>query len=277
MSELPDYVLALIADIAKSQGFTEYKTVCSAGSNHGDNYLGVLTAVTLSGIRNNNSNEGEDKLHLLCKLAPSNASRRQKFHSPDVFRREALMYNKILPLFAEFQREKGLTENEGFIAYPKCYVAIADEKTDQLVVIMEDLRPKGFAMFPKQQTVPADHSYRVIEQLAKFHAVSFALKQQRPEVYEDLKQCNDIMLEFFNSGSTAQTIRMSIEKDITLLDDKRQIEIMEELKENLEDIFHSCHADGACEPFGVIGHGDCHNNNILYRYEEGVSFTSTNC
>lgn len=276
VSELPEFVMALISDIAKSEGFTDYKTEYAPGSNHGDNFLGVLTTVTLSGSRNNNINDtvGEEKLHLLVKLAPSNATRRNEFHSLEVFQRETLMYNKILPLFDDFQREKGLSEKERFTAYPKCYVAVADDEKDELVVIMEDLRPNGFSMWPKQEIVTIDHSYRVVEQLAKYHAVSYALKQQRPEVVEELQTCNDIMNDFFKSGAMATSFRVTIEKIIDSLEDKRHIAIMEELKENLEEIFYDCHGQGVNEPFAVLTHGDPHNNNILYRYEEGVSFAT---
>lgn len=273
MSELPEYVLALIADIAKTEGFLEYETTYAAGSNHGDNFLGVLTTATLSGPRKNAAS-GEvknDTIHLLCKLAPDNPIRRREFHSYDVFRREALMYNEILPSFAKFQREKGLADGEGFVAYPNCYVAIADEENDQLVVIMDDLRPQQFAMWPKQETVPADHSYCIVEQLAKLHAISFAMKQQQPHEYEKLKKYNDIMLDFFrNTGATA-AFEASFDKIISSLDDQRHIDIMNELKTNVLAIAEACTGEGVCEPFGVIGHGDCHNNNILYRHKNGVS------
>lgn len=271
MCDLPDYALDLINDIAKSEGFTDYTTEYKPGSNHGDNFLGIMTCVTVCGPRNNNSSTvSNETLHLLCKLAPTNPIRRKEFRSADVFRREALMYNKILPQFKEFQDEKGLTDSDSFNAYPKCYVAIADEERDQFIVIMEDIRPKGFAMWPKRETVPADHSYRIVEQLAKLHAVSFALKDQRPSAYAELKNYRDIMSDFYNFGNMDLSFQSAMDRTIQSLSKVEHINAMKGIKENLNEFFNFTHSSVECEPFGVLGHGDCHNNNVLYRYEEGV-------
>lgn len=267
MSDLPDYVLDLLNDVAKAEGFTSYTTEFKAGSNHGDNFLGVLTSVTVKGQRNNN----DEQLHLLVKLAPTNEIRRQEFHSIAVFKREALMYNKILPSFRDFQREKGLADDEAFTAYPKCYVAIADEKKDQFVVIMEDLRPKGFTMWPKSVPAPADNSYRVVEQLARLHAVSFALKDQRPAVYEELREIKDIICDFFKGPNMSKVMTMSYSRAVDALDNEEHKKILTEVLDNFEQFFNDIHEDGACDPFGVINHGDCHNNNILYKHDPEVS------
>lgn len=271
MSDLPDYALDLINDVAKSEGFTDYTTELKPGSNHGDNFLGIMTSVTICGQRNNNdSTVSLEKLHLLCKLAPSNPIRRQEFRSVDVFRREAIMYNKILPQFKAFQAEKGLSDNDGFNSYPKCYAAIVDEEKDQFIVIMEDIRPKGFAMWPKRKTVLSEHSYAVVEQLAKFHAISFALKDQRPDDYAELKKLHDILSVFFYSGHMEAAFEKNLERTIKSLADADHIRVMNGVRGNLKKFFNDCHGDDVCEPFGVLGHGDCHNNNILYRHQEGV-------
>lgn len=266
MSELPDYVLDLIAKIAKDEGFIDYKINLKPGSNHGDNFLGVMTSATITGIRNNN----DEQLHLLCKLAPSNSMRRQEFQSVAVFQRETLMYNKILPLLAKFQKEKGLPLDYCFTAYPKCYVAIADEENDQFLVIMEDLRPQGFTMWPKNKVVAVNHASCVVEQLAKLHAISFAIKDQRPKLYEELKEVKDLFGNFFKSENLVHAMNMGFDRAIGALENKEHVKIAEEVKENGRQLFQDCLTDGACEPFGVIGHGDCWTNNILYRYAEGV-------
>lgn len=272
MSDLPDYVVELLAKIAESEGFTDYKTDIQPGSNHGDGFLGIMTSVVLSGQRNNNSSTSDDKIHLLCKLAPTNETRRKEFHSAIVFIREALMYNKILPIFAKFQKEKGLSEEESFTSYPKCYEAIADEEKDQFVIIMEDLRPQGFTMWPKNKPVPANHAYAVVEQLGRLHGISFALKDQRPDVYEELKQVPDVLRVFFQSDIMLPFMHMAYDRAIAILEDQEHIDAANDIKAHTREYFEGCLKDGVCEPFGVIGHGDCWNNNLLYQYKEGVSY-----
>lgn len=267
MSELPKYVDALLEDIIASKGFTNYTIEYKPGSNHGDNFLGVMTSVTVSGIRN----EKEAQLHLVCKLAPSNAARREEFKSGTVFLREAIMYNEILPLFTEFQREKGLCDNDAFKSYPKCYKAIADEAADQMVIIMEDMRPKGFTMYPRNKPTTAENVFKLVEQLGRFHGISFALKHQRPAIYERLQQLPDIFCEVFLSDNFLKSLGMGYDRAIASLKDEKHIEILSDVKANMKEYMCEMLREGACGDFGVIAHGDPHLNNILYKYQNGVS------
>lgn len=271
--DLPDYVVDLVNKIAKSEGFTEFNIVIKPGSNHGDNFMSVLTSAIISGARVNVNGDsiGNDELYLLCKLAPSNPVRRKEFHSVIVFQREVKIYQKILPLFAEFQREKGLAPSDSFIAYPKCYEAIADEEKDQFVIIMEDLRPQGFAMWPKFKGTPANHELLVMEHLGKLHGISFALKDQRPDAYEELKELDDLIIQFFNNESMTNVVNLGFDRAVAVLEDNDHKRIMEDVRANSRQYFIECLKEGVCEPFGVVGHGDCWNNNIIYLHKDGVS------
>lgn len=272
MSELPEYVEKLLKDVIKSEGFTDYTVQYQPGSNHGDNYLGVMTSVTVSGTRNKSGRQLIDQLHLVCKLAPSTEARRKEFKSLVVFQREAVMYNKILPLLAEFQREKGLSKDEAFTAYPKCYVAIADETTEQMVVIMEDVRPKGFAMYPRNEPTTAENAFKFVEQLGRLHGISLALKDQRPDVYEGFKVLTDVMCEVFLSGNFIKALNLSYDRAIAALTNEKHIEILRDVKANMAQYLRDALTDGIWGEYGVIGHGDPHNNNILYKYANGVSW-----
>lgn len=272
MSELPEFVEKLLKDVIKSEGFTDYTVDYQPGSKHGDNYLGVMTSVTVSGTRNKKGHLVIDQLHLVCKLAPATEARRKEFKSFIVFEREALMYNKILPLFAEFQREKGLSKDEAFTAYPKCYVAIADEATDRLVVIMEDIRPKGFVMYPRNEPTTAENAFKLVEQLGRLHGISFALKDQRPEVYKSFNALTDVICEVFLSSNFTKSLSLSYDRAIASLTNEKHIEILRDVKANMSQYLQDTLTDCVWGEYGVIGHGDTHNNNILYKYDNGVSW-----
>lgn len=273
MADLPEYVHDLLNTIAKSEGFTEPTFEFKSGTNPGENWSGILTSITVRGRRLTNNTPEPDDLHLLCKLPPSNAARRQEFRSIQFFEREVYVYNHVLPLFANFQKERGLTASDSFVSYPKCYAAIADKEMDQYVVIMRDLRPDGFVMRPKEIVAPVDHLHKMFEELAKLHGISFALKDQRPDAYNELKRATDFFRDVFAPNSPMRML-LGYDRAIASLTDARHIKIVEDLKANISEYFEDCLGDNVYEPFGVFCHADCHNNNILFLYDDEVAIFS---
>lgn len=265
MGALPEYVIDLLNEIAKSEGFSDYHIEFEAGSKHADGFIGVLTSAKIVGKKKNVPNQ---QLSLLCKLAPENAARRAEFCTGVLFEREALAYNKILPGFIRFQEEKGLTKDEGFHAFPKCFAAIADEKKEQFVIIMEDLRASNFIMRPKEIPATADYAFLVIERLAKLHGISFAIKDQQPDFYEDLREVDDVLMKFAASQNIKKMWYSGFDRAIMTLRSKKHVDIIKEAKTNILKYFTDCLKPPVFEPFGVIGHGDCWNNNMLFQYED---------
>lgn len=272
MSVLPGYVNKLVAKIAVEAGFSEYSIETKPGSNQNDGFAASLTCVIISGQRQQFDGSGAtDELHLMCKLLPENSTRRKDLLVDELFEREALMYNKILPMFAAFQKEKGLKESECFVSYPKCYAAIADPINNEFVIIMDDLRRKGFVMWDIREAPPVQHLELVMAELAKFHAISFALKDQRPDAYNELKSHTDIMHRIFNGCVKQMTIE-GFERSIATLENSALVPKLIELKENHAKIQREYLLENSCEAFGVLGHGDCWTNNNMFRYENGVYY-----
>lgn len=269
MCELPDYVRVLLDDVAKSEGFTEgYEISVKPGCSQGDGFLGILISVTISGLR---YGENSGDLHLVCKSAPQNAARREGFESIVLCKREALMYEKILPALANFERDKGLVNSDRFTAYPKCYVSISDETKDQFVIIMEDVRPKGYSMWVRSDPLPIKYTCNLFDQLAKMHAISFALKQQRPRIYNEFREINDVVTGFIATATMADIINASLGRCLAAVEDPKHIEIVTDMIKNRCAYYDECISAENVEPFGAVTHGDCWINNILFRFNDNVS------
>lgn len=260
MYTLPPFVCKLIEKIAYDEGMSEgYRIETEPGSKPNDGIIADLIRVTVSDVATSN------KLQLICKLMPENIARISEFHTDKLFAREILMYTKILPRFLAFQREKSLSDAECFLSYPKCYAAVADQTKQEYVLILEDLRPKGFSMWNCQVAPPVDHAERVVEELAKLHAISFALKDQQPDVYEKLKGITDLLHILYRDGlKTMQN--EAYDRSIAVLANPAHAAKLIELKEISEWQMNAYMNEGLCEPFGVIGHGDCWTNNNMFRY-----------
>lgn len=266
MSTIPDYVRKLVEEIAESEGFTDYTIETQVGCNQEDGFVGALLKVIVSGDRDNAPN----KLHLLCKLIPDNAARRKEFNLDPLFVREILVYNEILPTITAFQREKGLSEADCFVSYPKCYSAVANQESDQYVIIMEDLRPQGFVMWSKRKPTPLDHAKQIITELAKMHSVSFAVKDQRPDIHDKFRKLTDLWGHLLHAGFMKMQ-QMAFKRAAAALDDAEHVAIVRDLMENTLKYYKECLDEDRSGPFGVVAHGDCWINNVLFRYNNQVS------
>ncbi|KAJ6632706.1 hypothetical protein Bhyg_16079 [Pseudolycoriella hygida] len=277
---LPDYLIDLLNNVAKNEGFESYNYSISAGSNHGDGFLAAMKRVTLTGKRNGRDN---DKLSLIFKLMPSSAARREQFNSTKVFSREVTMYNKVLKVMHEFQVEKGLTDADGFFEYPKCYGVIEDAENDCYALVMEDLKKSGYEMFDKFKPSDYNHVKLFMESLGKYHALSFALKDQRPSVLEPYKCLDDIFADQVErSPDMMQAMfRFAFDRAIIAFENdiakEKAVLTLRKLKENFLHELTTLPVGRKSEPFSVINHGDCWNNNLMFKYDEKSNLPQKIC
>jgi len=277
--EFPDYVIELLDDIAKKEGFEKYKYSISAGSNHGDGFLAAMKRITVSGTRNGR----DDELSLIFKLMPSSAARREQFNSTKVFSREVTMYNNVLKTMHDFQVEKGLTAEDGFFEYPKCYGVLEDEKNDRFALVMEDLKKAGYEMFDKFKPSDFNHVKLFMESLGKYHAISFALKDQRPGVLEQFKDLEDIFADQVKRSPDMMQAMFRFSYDRAILAFENDIAkeaavcTLRKLKENFLHDLTTLPLGRKTEPFSVINHGDCWNNNLMFKYDEKSNIPQKIC
>lgn len=268
-SEIPTYAVGLIDDIATKEGFVEYTVRSAAGSNHGDGFMGIMVRVVIEGQRQGQA----DKLALICKMPPADKVRRDLFHTNRAFINEIYAYDVMLPVMLKFQQDKSVPREVGFFRFPKCYGTFADPEAGDFAIVLEDLREAGYQMWDKLETLDYAHARLVISELGRFHALSFALRDQRSDVFAELKlRKADFMLNMIESEVGSKTWKEmyviaseTLEPNETELSDK-----MRTLAETFVHRLRQCCEANASEPFGVLCHGDFWNNNMMYRYEEGI-------
>lgn len=275
MRALPEYLPPILERIAEKENFVNFTINFGSGSNVGDNFSGDLVSAIISGRRKQKDDKEVDaELSLLCKLAPANAQRRKELECDVFFERESYFYNTVAPTFTRFQQERGLSEEDQFKAFPKCYEAVYDPENGICVIIMEDLRTKGFAMWPKQKPAPASYCRLFVREMAKFHAISFAMKDQQPERFEEFKKLNDLTNVYVKVPNKVEFFWNSCKRVIGALENENHKDIVRDIQNNIPAYVASCLGREAANRFGVISHGDCWNNNFLYRPNEKVSATA---
>ncbi|XP_055312342.1 uncharacterized protein LOC129574385 [Sitodiplosis mosellana] len=263
---LPDYVINCVHKVAKNEGFTDFKIETKAGSAHGDNFLGIMTAITLTGTRRKNGQTQSEELHLLCKAPPRNVIRQKNFATSLVFSREIYIYSKLLPAFVRFQREKGLSEADSFLSFPKVYACEVNEEKQTYILLMEDLRSKNYEMWPKDETVDLEHELLVMKELSKFHAISFAMKDQRPNEFREFQQLTDFFVGIYVKTTIKSFIKTLIDRSINVLEKPQHKQIMQNFRNTFLERAEKLKSVPYCDEFGIMLHGDCWNNNFLFQH-----------
>lgn len=247
----------LLEQIADENGFTDHELKEYSTSSKGDNYLGQMVCVT---IENN-----DKKLELINKTAPTNVKFRTSLPVRELFLKEIYLYETVLQTFTNFQKEYGL--KNPFRAFPKFYGKCEDEYNECLV--LENLVKHGYSHWNRKLPMNSDHVAVVMAEYGKFHAVSYAMKEKNPELFNRISEILKKELTEWEKESskaflnnTCKTLQKAIEGNCVLENAYERVtanlynyflEVMREPKEKM-----------------VITHGDCWCNNMFFKYE--VSF-----
>lgn len=125
------------------------------------------------------------------------------------------------------------------------------------------------------EEVSADHVRLVLQSLGKFHAISFALKDQQPEKFDELASpLNEIFMrkddknlcDYFAKQSEAVMKVLSGEKDAHLLAKVKKL-----FERTPMEIAADCVDPKLAGQSAIITHGDMWQNNTMFRYNNNNS------
>ncbi|XP_076649297.1 uncharacterized protein LOC143357031 [Halictus rubicundus] len=143
----------------------------------GDSYLSTVNRVKIIG----NVDGKKVEVRLVVKSLPQNIGRRNTYRSVEFFRNEILMYTKVLKEFEQFLNVK---EQNELLCVPRHLASILDGYTDYIV--LEDVCPLGYKPVCRQDCVNLDQCIMILKAVARFHAISFAYKDQKKEKFNEL-------------------------------------------------------------------------------------------
>lgn len=251
-----DAQLVLLNEIAKENGITNCTIEQSKTSSKGDNYVAEIKFVTISGDNR--------QLNVIVKKSPVNEDFRKFFPVEHIFRNEIRVYDTVLRTFRAFQEENNV--KDPFDNYPKLF-GNCEEKYSECLVL-EDLIRSGYRHWNRKLEMDTEHIKLVMATYGKFHAVSFALKKKYPDKFQELsgllKQPEEWQSSTF--GGFLKNVVPAIQKAVTgnvVLE-----KAFQRLTDDLETYFLQLKSE--YDDVSVINHGDCWNNNMLFKYKVGI-------
>lgn len=257
MQQLTSGQATLIKEIALNNGFNELEIRTSAGSGKGDNYMGVITSVALRGTNST--------FNLVLKSSHTNEEFRKAASVKNVFGREIYLYDKVFPEMEQFQKDYLLAHP--FEAYPKFYGSLIETNSECLV--MEDIRKLGYLMWNRKLNMSKAHIMKVLEEYAKLHSVSLAMKYKKPEVYDKIKKdMFDVYAEAYlkdDSNLAAYTDHV-LKKALKIVEgNQTATRLIEDMRPKITSYYKYELLDPEYQ--SVYVHGDCWCNNMMFIYE----------
>ncbi|EAT35122.1 AAEL012679-PA [Aedes aegypti] len=279
---VPSYVRSKLEEIAWDHSFVggTYEIRFEPGSKTGDGFIGQMVRATIRGDRLLDGTKllRDQELKLICKIPLDDPVQREKFNSMLLFEREVLVYNEVLPEFERLQLARGLWRGDevGFWNFPRCYWASFDADQGESMLIMEDLVERDLELKDKYVLVDYDHVKVLMVALGKMNACSFALREQKPEVFERFKRLNDLLSIVMMTEQTKPLARRNCELAASIFieedaDERRWRDRFLELKDCIWEKTETLMASQKAEPYGAFNHGDCWTNNVMFGYDKSTN------
>lgn len=243
--------------IIKEENITDYKIEVGLCTSKGANVSKELLAIVVTGSNNKT-------LRLICKSIPKDKEYREQFRMDVMFDKERFFYKQLMPLYENFQKEKGILDKDRFHNYPRCYSFIDAN------LFTKDLRQDDFVLMDHNAEMDYKHAKIIFETIAKYHALGLAFKDQMPEVFN--KHRKDLGVDLFAKPLNKQTIQcfttsLKFAKNTLHNDEKVLKEKIDEIIKNVQNSLPNA-ADGVnSEPYATFAHGDFWLNNILFKYD----------
>jgi hypothetical protein len=261
-----DEIRFWLKSVLTEENLDDFSVNILGNSEKGDGYAGDIVFVRLTSAIAHAAKE----YNLVLKCSKRSETLRKTTPIKEAFTNEIYVYDTVLPVFTQFQRKHGI-ENP-FDSVPKYYGKFTDENTE--VLVFENLKIVGYSLWNKKNPLTRKHINMVVEEYGKFHAISFAMQEQQPEKFQELSsELQDVFKLFMTSSAFENMFSKGFDEVCDLLkgdlDDETLI-----TWSNFRNQFNYIFSDMCEQPDvkKVILHGDCWNNNFMYKHAVSLQF-----
>nr|XP_022903199.1 uncharacterized protein LOC111415673 [Onthophagus taurus] len=251
-------IIPLLNTVSKNENISNPQYEITYSMKKGDGYLSVIYDAKIKNDQN------QEVLSVITKISPENQIFREQTHIENVYKNEVLFYEEIYPAYCAFQKEKGLNL---FDFAPKCYATTLESNKEALV--LENLKDQGYKLWNRMVPMDANHIEFTLKAYAKLHGVSFAFKDQRREMFDGFRsKIVDIFEDFSRNDLHLEVFNKLAENTVNFFDPIKDEKYVNKFKDYIKTMpdFTTKFASRNMDEYGVIGHGDCWCNNMMYKY-----------
>lgn len=250
-----------VRNIMRREDIENYTLNISGTSENAEGYTTDVIFVQINGQKK--SSHENMQLDIVLKLSKAMTSLFDT-DMKEIYKRELLVYEKIFPALRTFETERKV--KDFFTAVPKCYETISADGRD--ILILENLRIKGYVEHNRLTPMNISHIKLVLKNYAKFHAISFAFKDQNKNEFKKLlENYPDVFYKIMLESAFSTVFQPKVISTYDLVknvDEKLATKINGFIEKGILNIMKGILKDPPKE--SVIRHGDCWNSNFLFKY-----------
>ncbi|XP_047998704.1 uncharacterized protein LOC125236057 [Leguminivora glycinivorella] len=257
---LGDPQIKLVESVLRNRGYSNGTVLVEQVGIKGDNYVAHVKRFTYK------SEEGST-FKIIGKIAPAAEELRNMMKTMLLFNNEIVMYDSILPKLNDLQNIVG---NEDKVIFPACYGVVTEAPYE--FILLEDLNELYFVMLDRLKPLTNDSIRIVTKDLAMYHSLSLVLRNSEPEVYDNFANKLTNIWAAWDAEPQMQQFSEAAENEILeIIDDSDKYKNLvlgsiSKMASHARD--HASYEKDS--KYTVIQQGDCWNNNILFRLENGT-------
>lgn len=249
----------LLSKIAKERGYNNEIINVQDISSEGANYSSTLHVATISA-------PSKEDLKLFVKVANFNDElRATSVMFTRAFETERVFYSELTVAFERMYDKNDVATNDR-LNLSKYYGHESTNNRETLV--LENLAASGYESFDRFKTLDWDYASVAISELAKFHALGIAAKEENIEELESIRK---IGLDTFAMDDMKQVfMKQAIKMGEKIVKEEHRSKVLNYLTE--ENMLHDLALLWRPLDNGFLMHGDYRCNNLMHREKVGIRF-----
>ncbi|KAK5646581.1 hypothetical protein RI129_005045 [Pyrocoelia pectoralis] len=259
---LTEKQMEALAECLKEVVSDNYTLQLSTGVDEGENMGGSIINADVT----DRTKTDQPVTNFILKCSPPSGILRSMVPIRNMYNIEIYLYSTVFSEFTRIQKEKNILNP--FKPYPHFYKSLNDDGEEMLV--LENVKQLGYKHQNRQQ--PLDYVYvsLIVKQYAKLHALSYAIRDQKPELFECFeKNMRNHFFADFNFGGLAVNIGHRTLNALKALDPVKDVLVYDQFSyfaENPTQVVQNLIQSTSRNK--VISHIDCGILNLLFKHED---------
>ncbi|CAH0724137.1 unnamed protein product, partial [Brenthis ino] len=257
MADAEQNLREILDKILDEEKYCPREIKIQAITSGGANYTSAIFLVKVT-------SPNRDDLNLFAKVAMVSEVMRTRLNIEWLYDTEKFVYTKLVKVYKDIEEKLNVPQEYRYV-FPKCYGCNAEHGKE--IVVMENLIEDGYKSYNRFKSMDWEHASKGVENLAKFHALSFAFAKYQPEEFQQVAE--DIRYKIAQKQSEEPNGIMAgiwdkmVNNAVSVIKEDQRDAVKKFFDSNIQ-----LHEYNRALGKPVIAHGDYRMSNLLFKKQD---------